>query len=157
MDGKAVLAESILKRMFESYENGNKDAKPGITTFSTIINACAYTKETDKDRVFKIARAAFKESLGETFGEPNNIVFATFLTACNNLMKPGEYRDKLVCSVFEESRRRGMVDTNTILQLRRVASRQILGEVLKGTKLTSGDLYLNDIPHEWRSNVRSRY
>ncbi len=143
--------------MRESYENGNKDAKPGITTFSTIINACAYTKEADKERAFKIARAALKESLGETYGQPNNIVFSTFLAACNNLMKPGEFRDKLVTSVFDESRRRGMVDTNTILQLKRVISPHTLGEVLKETKLTRGDLQLNDIPHEWRSNVRSRY
>lgn len=155
---KAAEAESVLNRMLKSYEGGNQDAKPNTRTYSTILNACAYTNgdQTDRAAAFKIARKAFKEILSGDHGEPNQIMFATFMLACKHLVPYGVKRDQLVQFVFKECCQHGLVDIKVILNLRRVLSPSNLNEALQGTPLSNGMIELTDIPLDWRRSLQNR-
>lgn len=153
---KSVDAEVILDNMIESYHRGNGDAKPSLRTYATLLNACAYTEggnQKDNAAAFKVARRCFKEGLGGNNGQPNSIFFSLFLMSCLNLVPPGTKRDQLVASVFDECCKRGLVDTKIVLEIRR-SSPSLRQQLLQGSNLENGTFQLNDIPMQWRSNVR---
>jgi hypothetical protein len=141
--------------MRHSFENGNHDAKPNSMTLSTVLNACAYTNGDEHDRktAFNISRRIFKEIIKEH--ELNQIIFATFLKCCA-LIPPSAARSSLAVSIFNECRHKGMVDVKVILSLRRCLSRTDLLGLLRGTRLESGTISLQDIPQEWRFSVQKR-
>eukprot|EP00554_Chaetoceros_debilis_P007409 CAMPEP_0194072582 /NCGR_PEP_ID=MMETSP0149-20130528/290_1 /TAXON_ID=122233 /ORGANISM="Chaetoceros debilis, Strain MM31A-1" /LENGTH=1273 /DNA_ID=CAMNT_0038752479 /DNA_START=363 /DNA_END=4187 /DNA_ORIENTATION=+ len=154
---KAFLAKSMLDRMKKSHENGNEDAKPDMRTYSTILNACAFTfieDQAEKEEVLQIARQALKEILNGS--DAPAFVFASFLLACSRLMGAGTKRDGVAQVLFNECRRRGVVDVKVILNLRKMASPECLRQILKGSRVPVGNIVLDDIPQEWRSNVKSR-
>lgn len=151
---KAVEAQRILNRMLEAYQAGNTEAKPNILTYSIVLNACAFTDgpNTDKMAAFKIARKCFKEILGNHV--PSEIIFATFLRACNKLIPPGQKRDQLIQSVFKECCQHGLVSVKVIINLRMALSRPVLNQILHGTNLVDGMINLRDIPYDWRKKLQ---
>mmetsp|Transcript_12093 Transcript_12093/g.22628 ORF Transcript_12093/g.22628 Transcript_12093/m.22628 type:complete len:186 (-) Transcript_12093:1898-2455(-) len=150
---KAEEAEAVLQRMRRSFENGNHDAKPNSRTLSTVLNACAYTNGDENDRraAFNISRRIMKEIINEH--DLNQIIFATFLKCCA-LIPPSAVRSSLAVSMFNECRRRGMVDVKVILGIRRCLSSNELLELFRATSLASGTVSIEDIPYEWRSAVQ---
>jgi hypothetical protein len=154
---KAEEAEAILHRMRKAYAEGNLDAKPNTRTLSTILNACAYTdgNEREKMAAFKVSRRVFKEVLGGDSGNPNQIVFATFLKCCT-LVPAGSKRDELVESIFHDCCKRGFVDLKVIVNLRRLLSPTTLQKLLEGTVLARGMVRIEDIPSEWTVNLHNR-
>ena len=146
--------------MIESHKNGNQHAEPDFRAFSTVLNACAFTK-TDgpgKMTAFKIARRVFKEILSEKYGHPSDTTFSTFLLACQRLVPNGMKRDQLVESVFKESCRYGLVNQRAVEIVVSTLSGRKLHELFEGTNLPTS--YANfdsgDIPIEWRKNISSR-
>ena len=147
----------------ESYHKGNADAKPSVLTYSTLLNACAYTRGTSEDRAaaFQIARSCMKDLLGGSdngsgSGEsPNNIVFGTFLLACSNLLPPSPERDRWIASSFRECIRLGVVDTKVVLIVRRSASPELVRTLLDGTGLAErgSSVSFESLPEDWRCNV----
>ena len=154
---KAAEAEAILYRMRNAFDDGNHDAKPNTRTLSTILNACAYSNgsESDKISAFKVARRIFKEILSGDSGNPNQIVFATFLKCCS-LIPPGVKRDQLVQSIFTDCRERSLVDVKVIISLRRLLSSDVLQSLLGEPVLARGMVEIGDIPSGWRNNLHSR-
>ena len=144
--------------MFKSYENGNQEAKPNIRTFSTVLNACAYTNGDKAARIeaFQVSRKVLKEILGGEYGSPNEIVFSTFLKCCS-LIPGGHQRDELAASIFHECCSRGLVDVKVILNLRRALSTERLNQVLDGTKLAYGHLEMVSIPKQWKEKVNKNF
>jgi len=149
---KAKEAETILNRLLSS-----KSVKPSINTYSTIMNACAYTKiEHGKANnpiaveAFDISKRCFRQVLHHHSNEMNSVVFNTFLQSCNNLLVPGKNRDELVSSVFKECCQSGLVNIQILVNLRKTLSQSALEDVLEGTTLATGNIQLDDIPWEWR-------
>ena len=151
---KAVQSELILNRMLDDYRSGrNRQTKPSALTYSTILNACAYTRGSARDRAeaFRIARACFRDVL--SLKETNGVEFAMFLLACARLSTPGAERDALVRSVFEECCRRGLVNQLVLRNVRNAASPRLQRELLGRP---ARDIAYGDLPEEWTSNVQSR-
>jgi len=153
-DDKAVKSERILNRMLEDYRSGrNLQAKPSALTYSTILNACAYTRGSARDQAeaFRIARTCFRDVL--SLEQTNGVEFAMFLLACARLSPPGAERDTLVGSVFEECCRRGLVNELVLRNVHNAASpglqRKILGQHAR-------DMSYANLPEEWKCNVESR-
>jgi hypothetical protein len=133
--------------------------KPSVITFSTVMNACAHTKGTTEEcsEAFQIARSCMKEVLSKKYGQPNNIVFGTFLFSCTKLVKAGTERDRLIASVFKECCKLGLVDEKTYLNVKRALSRDSWELLVHDTnKPRVRNMTFNEIPEEWRINVSSR-
>ena len=153
---KAMDAETVLNNMVDSYHKGNGDAKPSLRTFGTVLNACAYTdngSKKEKAAAFKVARRCFKEIISGDIGQPNSITFSLFILSCIKLVPPGTKRDQLLSSVFDECCKRGLVDVKIILDIRR-SSPLLRRKLLQSANLENGSIHINDIPAEWRSNIR---
>ena len=152
---KAVDAEAILDNMIESYQRGNGDAKPSLRTFGTVLNACAFTEGNQKEKAaaFKVARRCFKEALSGNHGQPSSLDFSLFILSCQNLVPAGTKRDQLIASVFDECCKRGLVSTRIIIDIRR-SSPTLRKKLLQTANLENGIIQNNDIPMQWRSNLR---
>ncbi len=157
---KAKDSYQILNKMISAFENGNVDAKPNILTYSTVMNACAYTNGGSHDRfdAFQIARSCLKDVLTSKFGvQPNNILFSAFILAYAKLVseRDNEKNELLIKSTFNECRKLGLVDVRVIMNLRRATSTNLFNEMCMGTQLhmKSGRIDIQDIPSEWRCNI----
>lgn len=141
--------------MVEAHEKGLLEDLPNAKTHSLLLNACAYTRGTREEnlKAFKIARGTFKKILEIDEGV-NQMHFSTFLLACTKLMPSGENRDVLVTSVFDECCKRGFVDVNVVLNIRRSMSPEVREETLKGTNLVYGNVSFHELPTEWRRNAQ---
>ncbi len=145
--------------MIEDYRQGNHNSKPTIRSYSGVLNACAFTpmdKSTNQEKTaaFKIARECFKEILSDSRDErPNSMAFSQFIASCLNLVAAGTKRDQLVASVFEECCRQGLVDIKIILEIRR-SSPMLKNHLLESVGLADGIIRMEDIPREWRCNIR---
>ncbi len=156
---KARKCLDLVRRM-ENPPHGRSIIKPSIITFSTVLNACAHTKGTPEEcsEAFQIARSCMKEVLSQKYGQPNNIIFGTFLFACTKLVTAGPERDHLIASVFNECCKLGLVDEKTYLNVRRALSRNLWEKLIQDSKIQSNkkDMTFQEIPTEWRMNVSSR-
>ena len=156
---KAIDAEKVLDKMIESYNNGNRSAKPTLRTYSIVLNACAYSNASNQDKAatFKLARRCFKEILNGKLGQhPDSLNFSLFMMTCQNLVPPGTKRDQLLASVFDECCKRGLVDVNVVVNIKSL-SPTLKKQLLQGTNLEYGHfIQIEDIPYQWRVNVRER-
>ena len=127
------------------------------------MNACAYTKgNLDDPRVaFRLTQSCLKQVLSNSRSENdddrhNHIVFRTVFHACANLVPPGQKRNELVTSVFEECRRRGMVDMKVVLNLCCKFSNNMLNgnsKSILAKHLAHGRIEFQGLPLDSRSNV----
>lgn len=152
---KAKDAEIVLDRLLSS-----KTAKPSVNTYSTVMNACAYTRIESGQKnhpialeAFDISKRCFRQLLQYHAHEMNSVVFNTFLQSCNNLLSPGKNRDALVSSVFKECCQNGLVNIQILVNLRKILSPSALHKALEGTTLAVGNIQPNDIPLDWRVNA----
>lgn len=153
---KAREAQKVLHRLL-----ANPTVTPSANTYSTVMNACAYTKidqgnKTDQmiaSEAFAISKECFRRILQNHADEINSVVFNTFLQCCRNLLLPGKHRDELVCSVFEECHKRGYVNIQSVVNLRKSLSPSVLKHVLFGSTLENGTIEWKDIPESWRRNA----
>ena len=153
-EDKAVQSEKLLNRMLQDYRSGrNRQAKPSALTYSTILNAAAYTRGSPSDQAeaFRIARSCFRDAL--SLEDANGVEFGMFLLACARLSPPGAERDVLVESVFIECCRRGLVNELVLRNVHNAASprlqRKLLGRPAR-------DVVYEMLPKEWKCNVVSR-
>ena len=75
---KAQKALSILRGMDALYKAGNKDIRPNAYSYTTLLNACAFScPEDDKlrARILDIALAALQELQGSKYGSPNHVTY----------------------------------------------------------------------------------
>ena len=162
---KSLGAKRILDRMLKSYRNGNMSARPNAVSYSTLLNACAYTRGSvvERDKSFAIAKDCMREILNSSkrgddidkMNDLNNVVFGTFLLCCSTLISPeqGGRKDRLIQAIFGECRDLGMVDPKVILNVRRAASPDLLRSLMEGTNLATGDASFDSIPNKWKANI----
>ena len=89
---------------------------------------------------------------------PNQVTFATVLTALRNLLPADEKRVGAVATVFGKCKEMGMCDLHVTKRLQSVLDTKQLKELV-------GDEWVNDngvinialLPKEWTRNVQSRF
>eukprot|EP00594_Rhizosolenia_setigera_P005141 CAMPEP_0178949756 /NCGR_PEP_ID=MMETSP0789-20121207/6245_1 /TAXON_ID=3005 /ORGANISM="Rhizosolenia setigera, Strain CCMP 1694" /LENGTH=938 /DNA_ID=CAMNT_0020630349 /DNA_START=310 /DNA_END=3122 /DNA_ORIENTATION=+ len=163
--GKAKKAREILDYMISQYRNeGDITVKPNIFTFTTVMNACAYTigDQLEKQTALNIAANTYKQIANPEqteFDRPNHITYATFLKACTNLVPSGDNRDKSMKTVFNKCCQDGQVNELVLKQLKLGLSESQYYEIIESLspekkKNESLEKELASLPEEWKQNVK---
>ena len=156
---KAQKVLSILRGMDALYKAGNKDIRPNAYTYTTLLNACAFSSPDDvvtRSRVLDIALAALEELECSQYGNPNHVTYGTFLKACANLIaaEDEEMKRLIVEPVFNKACEDGQVGELVLKQLRSAAPSELYEKLVRDIGNGSRSITLRDIPPEWHRNVK---
>jgi hypothetical protein len=97
----------------------------------------------------------YKELVKSKYGNPNEVTFATFLTALRNLLPPSKERSAAVRSVFETAAKDGRVNNLVLRRVQSALTSKELEEMFPTAISANGEVQLNLLPNEWRTNVNS--
>ena len=105
-------AEEMLIKLENDYMFGRSSLRPDVTTYSSVINCCAYYRYPEgKAEALKVALRTFRKLCDLEGDGPNNITFGTLFKAIAQLMPTGEERDELVRRLFDKCCEDGFVDS----------------------------------------------
>jgi len=146
--GKARRCREVLERMVAARDDGFHEAAPSLITYSTIINACAYTNgnEDEKKEAFDLARTCFQTLLESADMDPCDSSFANFFLVISKHLKHGAVRDQFAEAIFLEGCKRGKMG-KLVLSGFRKASPSVANRILSEYRV---------YPREWTNKMRSR-
>ena len=167
--GSVQKAEAILNRLEEQYrvamdDGGDAMIRPDVTTYSSVINCCAYYvgDEAGRMEALDVALQTFQKiRTDKNFTEgPNMVTYGTIFKAIAKLMPFGEKRDNLVGAIFAECREVGQVGTFVLSQVKAASTAKLYNKlILVPANLTIGDENNFDkiatfMPEEWGRSVQ---
>jgi pentatricopeptide repeat protein len=149
------------ERVLEQLES-RTDVHADTTTYSSLINCCAYYNggpEGRKEQALSVALGTF-EKLCNTDGiGPNHVCYGTLFKAVNNLADMGEERDNLLRKLFRKCCDDGQVDGFVLSQVRNACSAELLQELVFepiGVHGAKGEAnvrtMLRKMPSRWERN-----
>eukprot|EP00571_Detonula_confervacea_P016795 CAMPEP_0172297232 /NCGR_PEP_ID=MMETSP1058-20130122/335_1 /TAXON_ID=83371 /ORGANISM="Detonula confervacea, Strain CCMP 353" /LENGTH=912 /DNA_ID=CAMNT_0013006357 /DNA_START=96 /DNA_END=2834 /DNA_ORIENTATION=+ len=143
---KAAKASMILRRMLDSYTEGNSAAKPGTYAFNAVLNACAHTRLPEEHlEGFSILCSTL--ILLREWTKPDHTTYGRFLQACARLLPRDETRKwRVVETVFNSCVKEGQCGELVLRNLKNAASPELYYDLV-------GD---GEIPSHWRRNVAGR-
>lgn len=153
-------AEEILLELEKEYLSGKSNLRPDVTTYSSVINACAYANggaQVQKEAL-ETALRTFDKLAALKDESPNNITFGTLFKAIQKLMPVGEERENLVQRLFDLCCEEGQVDHFVLTQVR-YASPSLYRDLVVGPCGLGGprgygiEVVLKNIPDSWCSSV----
>ena len=154
-------AERILLRLEDEFRSGESHLRPDVTTFSSVINACAYCVGDSSKRAeaLETALRTFYKLRDMADENANNITYGTLFKAIQNLMPKSDEREELVRDLFDQCCDEGFVDYFVLSQVR-YASPQLYRALVEGPCGLSGpgtkmglEAVLANVPTEWTANV----
>jgi len=165
--GKAIHARQILNRMVELHDSGRlTTARPNTICYTAVINCCAYSQagdEIDQRAALRIAITTFKELEQSRHASPNEVTYATLLTALRNLLPGGSaQRNAAVRDVFQSAATKGYVDPLVVQRLKSALPREEISSVLPAELSVAtqqqqdgggGLVRIDQIPSEWCRNT----
>lgn len=123
---KAEVAASVLERMKSNFhKHGKTDMAPTPISYSSVINACAYTISDDpqqRAKAFRIARETFRDLLQSH--EPTVVCYINFLTCCSRLLPAGKNREDMATAIFRDCQERGLANNRVESIYQGVVSRR---------------------------------
>ena len=142
----------MTKRYLETHA---ASMKPNVKTFTAVINSCARpAEESERNDAFEIAKLTMAElSLG-TYGKPNFLSYAAFLSVCCSTLAPDDRRDQIVRSIFEECVKVGEVAQLVLTKLRIAASDDLYLELVGEYMKEDGSL---EIPSTWNQSIKGEW
>jgi hypothetical protein len=163
-DPRAVeKAEKILLKLENDYIFGKSTLRPDVTTFSSVINSCAYYRHSEgREQALEVALRTFQKLCEVEDDHPNNITYGTLFKAIASLKPVGEDREKLVRKLFDQCCDEGFVDAFVLGQVRKASPELYRDLVSEPCGLGSGrpdannegvDSILKNMPREWCENV----
>ncbi|CAJ1941407.1 unnamed protein product [Cylindrotheca closterium] len=154
--GKAARARSILSKMIKMHQNGVIKAKPNVHAYTAVINSCAYCENDllEKRDALQIAVKTYKELVASEHAKPNQVTFATLLTALRNLMPAGEKRAAAAKTVFQHCADAGLVTELVLKRLQSTLSADQLVDIVGGNAISShGTVNTANLPESWTKNT----
>lgn len=161
-DPDAVMkAERVLLKLEDDYRSGQSYVRPDVTTYSSVINACAYCvgNAAKRTEALQTALRTFYKLYHMKDENANNITYGTMLKAIQNLMPISEERIELVRKIFDMCCEDGCVDYFVLSQVR-FASPQLYRDLVEGPCGLGGpglkyglDAVLKNVPTEWTANT----
>ena len=146
-------------RLEEKFLENKDNIQPDITTYSSVINCCAYYSGNAEGQAeaLQVAMRTFRR-IKETGGKPNHITYGTMIKAIGKLTKMGNERDEKVKSIFAKCCREGQVDSFVLSQIRAATSPHqfqtlVLSECQQMRKNIENQQILKIMPLEWGRNV----
>jgi hypothetical protein len=153
-------AEAILLKLEGDYERGLTIVQPDVTTYSSVINCCAYYRYAEgRADAFETAMRTFRKVSVLHNASPNNITFGTLFKAITNLLPESEKREQLVEELFDQCCTNGVMDGFVLSQLRNASPRLYRTLVCKTCdqgNSRSGDnidSILRRLQPEWSQNI----
>lgn len=149
MDGKAILALNTLKRMKELH------VMPCLYTYNAALDCCAKTNDSDIRQhtvALKIA-FAFLQSMVKDGVETNTFTYGKLLKCVENLLPPGNERNKIAVAAFEKARAAGKADVSVIKAFRKAAETKVVCTTVPEIAQKNGYLDYDRIPSKWIKNV----
>ena len=126
-------AEQILANLENRYKENKYSVRPDITTYSSVINCCAYYAGADNEgrsKAFEVALRTFAK-LREAGEVPNNITYGTLFKAISKLTTVDEKsREELVKKYFAMCCKEGQVDSFVLSQVRQSSSSELFRELI---------------------------
>jgi hypothetical protein len=154
---KAQKALRVLRCMDKLYQAGNKDARPNEVTYTAVLNSCAFPARQDPDtrrKALDTAMFTLKELQASRYGQPNQVTYGTFIKACANLMPDDDEMRRVVLKrAFRQCCKDGQVGDMVLYQIKRAAPADLYEELLAAVR-SGTDVSVQDLPLEWRCNVR---
>jgi hypothetical protein len=156
--GKAIRAKQVLDRMVNLYEANNDEAKPNTFVYTAVVNAAAYTVGDFKEKqdAFRIARSTLTALEKSNYGEPNQVTFGAYVTACRNLIPEGKSRFEAVTEVFHKCCQEGMVNDMILQRIHSALSTDELKTLLRNFVTLDGCINSKALPTEWRRNAMDK-
>jgi len=152
-------AEKILTHLEEQYSNGVSSVKPDITTYSSVINCCAYyTGPVDGKRAaFEVAWRTFKKIKESDDLAVNNIVYGTLFKAIGKLTSRDRKQEEMIKNLFLDCCQAGQVCNFVLSQVRSSSStdlfRSLIPKVIRGRDARNIDQILKKMPKKWSKNI----
>ena len=152
-------AERILRNLEENFLENRQSIRPDITTYSSVINCCAYYSGDTEGQgdALQIAMNTFNR-MKEMGVAPNHITYGTLFKAIAKLTKVGREREKVIAGLFEKCCEEGQVDSFVLSQIRGATPMKRFNQLVlskchqMGNKNTNQDVVRN-MPREWGRNV----
>lgn len=147
--GLAKKATTILKKMNQLYEDGNRGMKPTRFTFNAVLNACAESAandDADPMQAFTVAIGIFNDLRNSREG-PDHVTFGNMLR-CAALLQEGEQRDSVAKSTFQLCCKRGFVNSYVVRDLQNVCGEELWRSLLK---CPTGEVDFERLPASWKS------
>jgi hypothetical protein len=97
--------------MQKQHDEGNKSVIPNTVTYTSVINACAFSKHPDDRKgAFEVAFRVFKKmSLKKV--TPNAVTYTSLLNVCRNFLSTTDKENRFLLSqyLFKECSKAGFV------------------------------------------------
>lgn len=155
-ESKGQKALRILRRMDKLYQAGNKEARPNEITYTAVINSCAFPSLLDsrtRRKALDTALFTLKELQSSRYGQPNQVTYGTFIRACANLLHDDEkMRRTIIKRVFRQCCKDGQLGRMVLNYTPRSLRKELLADYIR----PNGHVSLDDLPLEWRRNVRTQ-
>jgi hypothetical protein len=151
-------AEHVLKRLEDKQHISNFSIRPDITTYSSMINCCAYYAGDYDGRAaaFQVALRTFNriEEIGD---KPNHITYGTIFKAINKLTPMDKSREELIKSLFRKCCQEGQVDAFVLSQIKAACPAELFQKLVNSQRSQphgkENNRILSSLPHSWRKNV----
>ncbi len=152
-------AEEILIRLEEEYEQGKSKVKPDITTYSSVINCCAYYTGPPKggEAAFEVGWRTFQKIKDSDDLVVNNIVYGTLFKAIGKLTSRGPKQEKMIKNLFLECCQAGQVCNFVLSQVRSSSPpelfRSLMPKHIQDRDARNIEKILKKMPKKWSKNV----
>jgi hypothetical protein len=132
--------------------NVNNLLKPNVKTFTAVLNACARPIEkSERTDAFAIAQLTMAELSVGTYGKPNFLSYAAYLSVCATTLDPGHDRDRAVEVAFKACAEAGEVGRIVLEKLYGASSPELLEKLIGSYRDEQGQVH---IPEKWNANIR---
>jgi len=129
-----------------------KALQPNVKTFTSVLNACARpVNDSEKEYAFAIAQLTMAELSVGTYGKPNFLSYAAYLSVCGTTLDVGPERDAEVKKTFEDCVRAGEVAQIVLEKLHSAASPELLHELIDDHIDFGGQI---TIPAHWTKSIK---
>ncbi len=166
-EDKAQKALRVLREMEILYRNGgddNRNVRPNEISYTSVLNSCAYSIADDqyiRRRALDTAIFTFEELKDSPYCKPNHVSYSMFLACIANLIPSDDEQRRItvVEPVFLQCCKDGQVNQLVLNQLKLAAPedlfQKLLGQAVHKKKGILHRVTVDDLPAEWRCNVRS--
>ena len=141
---KAMLAGKLLEQMCRAYEQGESSIQPGVGSYVTVLNACAFTKTRDQGAQTEIVRLAvdtfakMKSSVG-----CNEEAYRQFFNVLGWHVNDQEDRRRFLRTAFEQCRQDGLVSFSIL-------------RIISNYDPSFQQLMGRAVPFEWRRRLKKK-
>ncbi len=153
LQNKAEKALQIIDRMH----------KEGVTcdmvTFNTLLKACAKTNNFDEPtrlQVLDISKYAFSEIQNRNDLKPDTLTYSSLLWISDKFIIDEEEKRATIKDLFKSCCSEGQVSDGIISALMKIASKDVIKDLLGEELVRKRRVNIGDLPREW-SQQRHRF